>query len=160
MLPDVDKLEVSGLGDGLIDALVHGVHDEHDSQWEPDSHVQVQVAKEESNFSNHQQAEVNFTQHYMATEFIKVRPIYALFLMRNCVAFRNNCHDIVKIDTWSRFHQCSSYSFYARRSRKRKKYSKVISIFLPFWDLWAQKLYVERWWNWHLVVGKNVFDKW
>jgi len=35
------------------------------------------------------------------------------------------------------FHQCSTYSFYARRFRKRKKYSYVISIFLRFLDLWA-----------------------
>jgi len=25
-------------------------------------------------------------------------------------------------------------------------------IFLRFWDLRAQKLYIERWWNWHLDV--------
>jgi len=32
-----------------------------------------------------------------------------------------------------------------------KRYWWLTCIFLPFWDLWAQKMLVERWWNWHLV---------
>ncbi len=35
------------------------------------------------------------------------------------------------------------YSFYARRSQM---------YFFRFWDLWAQKLCVECWWNRHMVV--------
>jgi hypothetical protein len=53
-LPYVDKLEVGGLGDGLVDALIHGVHDEHHGQRESNGHVQVQVAEEKSDFSDHQ----------------------------------------------------------------------------------------------------------
>jgi len=33
------------------------------------------------------------------------------------------------------FHQHFTSSFYACRSRKRKKYSQVVSLFLHFWDL-------------------------
>jgi len=37
--------------------------------------------------------------------------------------------------TRCQFHQCSTYSFCTRGSRKRKKYSLVISVFLRFRDL-------------------------
>ncbi len=59
----------------------------------------------------------------------------------------------VLVECWwnCQFHQCSMYSFCARRSQKRKKYSQVISVFLRFWNLRAQKLLVECWWNWPQV---------
>jgi len=34
---------------------------------------------------------------------------------------------------------------------KSVRVSQVISLFLRFWDLLAEKLYVERWWNWAQV---------
>ncbi len=37
--PDVNKLEVGCFRDGLIDALVHGVHDQHHRQGQPDPHI-------------------------------------------------------------------------------------------------------------------------
>ena len=49
-------LEVGRLRDGLVDALVHGVHDQHDRQRQPDAHVQVRVPEEEGHFGDHQQA--------------------------------------------------------------------------------------------------------
>ena len=49
----------------------------------------------------------------------------------------------------AQFHKRSTYSFYARRSQKRKKTQMTQLYFLRFWDLQDQKLYVERWWNWH-----------
>ena len=55
--PDVDELEVGGLGDGLVDALVHGVHDQHDRQRKSDAHVKVEVAEEQGHLDYHQQAE-------------------------------------------------------------------------------------------------------
>ena len=51
------------------------------------------------------------------------------------------------------FHQHSTSSFYARRSRKRKKAAWFDKSFLRFWDLQASKLLVERWWNWHHVAS-------
>jgi len=62
--------------------------------------------------------------------------------------------------TWARFHQCSTYSFYARSSPKRKNSSQVVIIFLRFWDLRTQKLYVERWWNWHLTSSWAIEGSW
>ncbi len=47
---------------------------------------------------------------------------------------------------WAQFHQHSTYNFYARKSQKHKKTLMTQLYFLHFWDLWAQKLYVERWW--------------
>ncbi len=35
------------------------------------------------------------------------------------------------MDTRAQFHQCSTYSFYARGAQKRKKDSQVISLFTP-----------------------------
>jgi len=63
---------------------------------------------------------------------------------------------IVKIVTWAQFHQHSTYSFYACRSQKHKKTLMTSLYFLRFRDLRAQKLYKERWWNWHLIVKKLV----
>jgi len=62
------------------------------------------------------------------------------------------------IDSWAQFHQRSRYSFYARRSQKCKKTLMTWLYFLRFWDLRAQKLYVERWWNWHLVCLYFLFQ--
>jgi len=63
---------------------------------------------------------------------------------------------IVKIVTWAQFHQHSTYSFYACRSQKHKKTLMTSLYFLRFRDLRVQKLYKERWWNWHLIVKKLV----
>jgi len=43
------------------------------------------------------------------------------------------------LDSRAQFHQCSTYSFYARRSRMRKKDSQVSSVIWHFWDLRACK---------------------
>jgi len=45
---------------------------------------------------------------------------------------------------WGQFNQRSTSNFYAHRFRK----SSWQSLF-RFWDLRAQKLRVEHWWNWH-----------
>ncbi len=52
--------------------------------------------------------------------------------------------------SWGKFHQCSTSSFYACRSQKRKKCIQVVSLFLRFWDLHTQKLLIKCWWNWLL----------
>jgi len=38
---------------------------------------------------------------------------------------------------WAQFHQCSMYSFYVRKSQKRKKILTTQLYFLRFWDLRA-----------------------
>ncbi len=52
------------------------------------------------------------------------------------------CH--LEVVTLVQFHQHSTYSFYAPRSRMRKKGSQILSNFLCFWDLRVQKLLVEH----------------
>ncbi len=54
--PNVDELEVGSLRDGLVDALVHGVHDQHDRQRKPDAHVEVEITEEQRHLNYHQQA--------------------------------------------------------------------------------------------------------
>ncbi len=56
------------------------------------------------------------------------------------------------------FHQHFTSSFYVCRSQKRKKYSKVVSLFWSFRDLRTQKLLVERWWNWPQVAFCYCFS--
>jgi len=51
---------------------------------------------------------------------------------------------LVNYNTPDQFHQHPTYSFYARRSQKRKKTLMTELYFLCFWDLRAQKLYIER----------------
>jgi hypothetical protein len=65
-------------------------------------------------------------------------------------------HTWIKTQTMIRcqFHQSSTSSFCTRRSRKHKK---VVSIFLRFWDLRMQNLYVECWWNWPQVSISSKF---
>jgi hypothetical protein len=70
-------------------------------------------------------------------------------------SFRKHGLIYVLTSTRCQFHQHSRYSFCACRSRKRKKYSYFISVFLRFWDLWALKLYVERWWNWAQICTES-----
>jgi len=48
-------------------------------------------------------------------------------------------------------------SFYTRSSQKCKNSVKLSVSFYAFWDLRAQKLLVERWWNW-LLVTSNACD--
>ncbi len=56
----------------------------------------------------------------------------------------------------AQFHHRSTYSFYRRRSQKGKKTLMAYLYFLCFWDPRVQKLYVERWWNWHLHASDIV----
>jgi len=56
---------------------------------------------------------------------------------------------------WSRglelkcqYHQCSMSSFYEGRSQKCNKNWHLDCLFMCLRDLHAQKLLVERWWNW------------
>jgi len=49
--------------------------------------------------------------------------------------------------------------FYKRKSQMRKKDSQVIGVFLRFWDLPEQKLYVECWWNWALMSYAQFVHK-
>ena len=58
--PNVDELEVGSLRDGLVDALVHGVHDQHDRQRKPDAHVEVEITEEQCHFNYHQQAKKSY----------------------------------------------------------------------------------------------------
>ncbi len=37
------------------------------------------------------------------------------------------------------------------KAAKAQKYSQVMSVFLRFRDLCAQKMLVNCWWTWHLV---------
>jgi len=43
-------------------------------------------------------------------------------------------------EIWTQFHQHSTYSFYARRSQKRKKILMTWLYFLCFWDLWGMSV--------------------
>jgi hypothetical protein len=63
---------------------------------------------------------------------------------------------VIEFNTCSQFHQRSTYSFCALRSQKHKRTLMTKLYFLCFRDLQAQKLYVECWWNWHLIVPKNM----
>ncbi len=60
-------------------------------------------------------------------------------------------HKLLWYTTWGQFHQSSTSSFYLRRSQKRKKRHSSCHYFLRFWDLHAQKLLIECWWNWPQV---------
>ncbi len=41
---------------------------------------------------------------------------------------------------------------FMRVNPERLEFSKILSIFLHFWDLRAQKLLVKHWWNRHLIT--------
>jgi hypothetical protein len=80
----------------------------------------------------------------MSKKYCKVISIFLLF--RDLLA-QKLLSNVDEIDTCGQFYQHSTSSFHAPRAQKRKiKWS----VFLHFWDLCAQKLLVERWWNWHL----------
>ncbi len=63
---------------------------------------------------------------------IKVKIFADVYVLKPCVNFT----DILRP------------AFTPADRKSMKKYSYIISIFLCFRDLRAQKLYVERWWNW------------
>jgi hypothetical protein len=52
------------------------------------------------------------------------------------------------LDLSCQYNQCSMSIFYERRSQKCNKDWHLDCLFVCFWDLHAQKLLVERWWNW------------
>jgi hypothetical protein len=68
------------------------------------------------------------------------------FLQVGFVIFwRNNigaCKLLVKLTTGVKFNQCSMSSFYAQIPKAQK--DSLVSVFLCFWDLRAQKLLVEH----------------
>ena len=49
-------LEVGRLRDGLVDALVHGVHDEHDGQGKSDGKLVLALVEEKGHLRDDKQA--------------------------------------------------------------------------------------------------------
>ncbi len=62
------------------------------------------------------------------------------------------CIEEYEDDIWGQFHQLSKSSFCDCRSSKHKKQQSSYQSFLHLWDLHAQKLLVECWWNWPLIA--------
>ncbi len=50
---------------------------------------------------------------------------------------------------------------FALTDPKSAKKTVKLSVFLRFWDLQAQKLLLEPWWNWHLLspLSLSILDK-
>ncbi len=53
---------------------------------------------------------------------------------------------------WGQFHQCSMRSFFVRKLHVQLFCAYVLGLYLTGVSLPAQKLCVERWWNWALVT--------
>jgi len=62
---------------------------------------------------------------------------YVFFTLFEIFAPKSSMSNVGEINTWVQFHQCSTYSFYASRSRMRKKDSQVSCVIWRFWDLLA-----------------------
>ncbi len=56
---------------------------------------------------------------------------------------------------WGQFHQHSTRSFYVRKLRSQLFCAYVLSLYFTGARLLAQKLHVERWWNWPLVSSSS-----
>ena len=54
--PEVDHLEVSRPREGVVDALVHGVHDEHDGQGKSDGKLVLALVEEKGHLCDDKQA--------------------------------------------------------------------------------------------------------
>jgi hypothetical protein len=62
---------------------------------------------------------------------------YVFFALFEIFAPKSSTSNVGEIDTWAQFHHCSTYSFYASRSRMHKKDSQVSCVIWRFWDLLA-----------------------
>ncbi len=60
-------------------------------------------------------------------------------------------------DSWSQFHQHSTCSFYVRKLHTQLFCTYVLGLYFTGVSLPAQKLCVERWWNWALEVFKCYY---
>ncbi len=77
--------------------------------------------------------------------YVKKRRSYEKFVRKILMKLTPGCNPIDRdwnlrcryTSSWAQFHQRSTYSFYARRSRKRKKILMTWLYFLRFWDLRA-----------------------
>ncbi len=56
--------------------------------------------------------------------------------------------------TWGQFHQRSTLSFYVRELRAQLFCAYILGLYFTGARLLAQKLHIERWWNWPLETKK------
>jgi len=86
----------------------------------------------------HETHETETTGNMALTHCLSSKPLFARVPLNR------------KIETSGKFHQHSTYSFYACRSQKHKKDRQVVNLFYAF-GIYERKSVKEHWWNWHLV---------
>ncbi len=73
---------------------------------------------------------------------------------------RNNLYRLPKcLISWGQFHQHSTRSLYVCKLRPQLFCAHILGLYFTGVSLPAQKLCVERWWNWPLV-RRNGVGKW
>jgi len=104
----------------------------------------------------------------LSTFFVKSKIILVTQKLKNLSLGTKENHQIFSwtgkktINLWKyrmeirfQFHQRSTSIFCTRRSQKKD--TDNLTEFLSFWELCAQMLLVERWWNWPLVLISPTF---
>ncbi len=64
----------------------------------------------------------------------------------------------VRSDSWGQFHQRSTPSFYVCKLRVQIFCAYILGLYFSGARLLAQKLRLEHWWNWALVVAIRITE--